>query len=264
MALTDLQSERYARQLMLEEVGAEGQQRLLRAKVCLVGAGGLGSVAGYYLAAAGVGTIALIDDDKVELSNLHRQIAHRTASIGTPKVRSARESFIALNPDVRVVPIETRLTKENALGLLKFYDVVLDCTDNFPSRFLINDACFTFGKPLVIGAVLGHEGQATTVLPSQGHCYRCLFEGPPPPDAVPPASQSGLLGVLPGVMGVVQATEAIKILLGIGEPLTNRLLIYNALSMEFRTIPVPRNPDCPLCGESPRVEGLGDPVTPML
>lgn len=258
MDFTDEQIDRYSRHIILKEVGGEGQQKLLNARVCVVGAGGLGCPVGYFLAAAGIGTLAMIDDDVVELSNLQRQIAHSTETLGVPKADSAKSTFEKLNPDCNVIPIKERLNKDNILDIFKDYDVIVDGTDNFPTRYLINDACVLLKKSLVSGAILRFEGQVTTMVPGQGHCYRCLFEEPPPPGLVPSCSEAGVLGVLPGVVGGIQATEVIKLILGQGKLLTNQLLIYDALGMSFRKLKVPRNPNCPACGESPTITELQD------
>ncbi len=246
--LTPDQLRRYSRHLMLPEVGDAGQQALLGAKVLLVGAGGLGSPAALYLAAAGVGTLGVVDADAVDDSNLQRQVLHTTDRVGMPKVESARLAIEALNPDVAVIPHQTRLSKENVFDLLEPYDVVLDGTDNFASRYLINDACVLLGKPNVHGSIFRFEGQATTFLPGQGPCYRCLFPTPPPPELAPSCAEAGVLGVLPGTIGLLQATEVVKLVLGIGEPLIGRLLTYDALATEFRTLKLSRDPACPICG----------------
>lgn len=248
MRLSDEQFRRYHRHIILPEFGEEGQYKLLQARVLIVGAGGLASAAGYYLAAAGVGTIALIDDDTVDLSNLQRQIVHSTETIGQPKVLSARKTLETLNPDVTVVPIQQRLSEENVHDLIKSYDIIVDCSDNFPTRFLVNDTCVALGKPLVTGAVLKFEGQVSVVIPGEGPCYRCLFEAPPPHDAFP-AHEDGILGALPGVVGSLQATEVFKLILSQGETLKGHLLIYDALKVSFRKIRVPINPHCAACGQ---------------
>ncbi len=258
MEFTDEQVQRYSRHIILPEVGGKGQKKLLASKVFLVGAGGLGCPVGYYLTAAGVGTIGIVDNDEVELSNLQRQIAHGTDRLGMPKVESAKKTFQNLNPDVNIIALRGRLTKDNILDIINDYDVVVDGSDNFPTRYLVNDACVMLKKPLVSGAILRFEGQVTTVLPGEGHCYRCLFEAPPPPGLVPSCQEAGVLGVLPGVIGALQATEVLKILLGKGQPLKNSLLIYNALSVSFRKVKVPRNPDCPICGAHPTITALQD------
>ncbi len=258
MEFTEEQLQRYSRHIILPEVGGKGQKKLLNAKVFIVGAGGLGCPVGYYLTAAGVGTIAIIDNDNVELSNLQRQIAHSVHTLGMPKVESAKRTFEALNPDVKIIAIKERITKDNIMDLIKDYDVIVDGSDNFPTRYLVNDACVMLKKPLVSGAILRFEGQVTTNLPGEGHCYRCLFEEPPPPGLVPSCQEAGVLGILPGVIGALQATEVIKLILGRGEVLKNELLIYNALNTSFRKVKVRRNPDCPVCSDSPRIKELVD------
>jgi molybdopterin/thiamine biosynthesis adenylyltransferase len=258
MDFTDEQLMRYSRHIILPEVGGKGQAKIAGAKVFIVGAGGLGCPVGYYLTAAGVGTIALIDNDTVEMSNLQRQIAHSVKTIGMPKVESAKLTFEALNPDVKIVPIQKRMTKADIIELIRDYDIVVDGSDNFPTRYLVNDACFMAGKPLVSGAILRFEGQVTTILPGEGPCYRCLFEEPPPPGLVPSCQEAGVLGVLPGVIGGLQATEVLKLILGKGEVLRGELLIYNALKTTFRKVKVPKNPSCALCGENPTITELID------
>jgi adenylyltransferase/sulfurtransferase len=259
MPLSPSQRERYLRHLILPEIGQEGQEKLLRAKVLLVGAGGLGSPAALYLAAAGVGTIGIVDSDRVEASNLQRQVLHSTAMLGQPKVQSARLRLTELNPDVRIVTHDTRLTSANALDIIRPWDVVVDGCDNFPTRYLTNDACVLLGKPNVYGALFRFEGQASVFHTSAGGpCYRCLFPEPPPPGAVPSCAEAGVLGVLPGLIGTIQATEAIKLILGIGRPLIGRLLLYNALAMEFREVALKRDRRCPVCGDSPTIRELID------
>ncbi|MCC6313244.1 MAG: molybdopterin-synthase adenylyltransferase MoeB [Thermomicrobiales bacterium] len=248
--LTAEQRRRYSRHLLVPGVGETGQWKLLDAKVLLVGAGGLGAPAALYLAAAGVGTLGVVDSDVVDDSNLQRQVIHATDRIGMPKVESARIAIEALNPDVRVIAHETQLSKANALEIISQYDLVVDGSDNFPTRYLINDACVLLGKPNVHGSIFRFEGQATTFVPGEGPCYRCLFPTPPPPEAVPSCSEAGVLGVLPGAIGIIQATEAIKLILGIGEPLIGRLLLYDALAMEFRDLQLNRDPECPMCGSA--------------
>ncbi|WP_025409746.1 molybdopterin-synthase adenylyltransferase MoeB [Gemmatirosa kalamazoonensis] len=249
--VTDLSREearRYARQITLPNVGAEGQRRLKHARVLLVGAGGLGSPAALYLAAAGVGTLGLVDFDVVDASNLHRQILHGTAAIGTPKLDSARARLADVNPHVCVETHETRLTSANAMEILRDYDVVVDGTDNFATRYLVNDACVLLGKPNVHGAIFQFEGQASVFCTPDGPCYRCLFPEPPPPGLVPSCAEGGVLGVLPGLVGTIQATETLKLVLGLGDPLVGRLLLVDALGMSFRTVRVPRDPACRACG----------------
>jgi len=251
------QIDRYSRQLILDEIGVAGQRRLLDSKVLVVGAGGLGSPSALYLAAAGVGTIGVIDGDRVELNNLHRQVIHRTADVGVPKTESAKRTLEALNPDVTVVPHQTTLTSENALEIIASYDLVVNGSDNFPTRYLVNDACVFLRKPLVDASILRWEGQATTFLPGRG-CYRCLFPTPPPPGTVPSCAEGGILGALAGFMGTLQAAEAVKVLLGVGETLANRLFIFDALAMDFRLLRWARNPDCPVCGDRPTITALID------
>ncbi len=258
MDFTDDQLMRYSRHIILPEVGGKGQAKIAKAKVFIIGAGGLGCPVGYYLTAAGVGTIALIDNDTVEMSNLQRQIAHSVQTIGMPKVESAKRTFEALNPDVNVVAIQKRISKDDIIDLIRDYDIVVDGSDNFPTRYLVNDACFMARKPLVTGAILRFEGQVTTILPGDGPCYRCLFEEPPPPGLVPSCQEAGVLGVLPGVIGGLQATEVLKLILGKGEVLKGELLMYNALKTTFRKVRVPKNPSCPLCGAKPTITELID------
>ncbi|MBI4686943.1 MAG: molybdopterin-synthase adenylyltransferase MoeB [Nitrospirae bacterium] len=258
MEFTEEQLQRYSRHIILPEVGGKGQRKISQAKVFLIGAGGLGCPVGYYLAAAGVGTIAMIDNDTVEVSNLQRQIAHNTSRIGVAKVESAKQTFESLNPDVNVVAIKDRISKDNIMDLIKDYDIVVDGSDNFPTRYLINDACVLLKKPLVSGAILRFEGQVTTILPGEGACYRCLFEEPPPPGLVPSCQEAGVLGVLPGVIGALQATEVLKLIIGKGKPLKGELLIYDALGVNFRKVKVPKNPDCAVCGTNPTIKELAD------
>lgn len=250
--LTDGQRERYARHIMLREMGVEGQKRLLAGRVLVIGAGGLGSPAAFYLAAAGVGTIGVADGDRVELSNLQRQILHRTADLGMMKVDSAKETLTGLNPDVQVITHPFRVTTGEIDSLIDGYDFVIDATDNFDAKFLINDACVRGGKPFSHGGILRFDGQTMTVRPGETPCYRCLFPDPPPPDIAPLCSRDGVLGVVPGVIGTIQAAEAIKYLLGIGDLLTGRLLTMNILTLRFREVTFGRNPHCPLCGETGR------------
>ena len=249
---------RYARHLTLPDVGLEGQRRLKAAKVLVIGVGGLGSPAALYLAAAGVGTLGLVDADTVELSNLHRQVLHGTAAIGTAKLASAAQRLRDANPEVRLVLHETRLTSANALELIDGFDVVLDCSDNFPTRYLVNDACVLRGKPDVYGAVHRFEGQAAVFWAARGPCYRCLYREPPAPGLVLSCAEAGVLGVLPGIVGTLQAAEAIKLVLGVGEPLIGRLLALDVLRVRFRELSVPKDPACPLCGERPSITELVD------
>ncbi len=255
--LTGSQMERYSRQTILEEVGIEGQARLLRSKVLIIGAGGLGSPVALYLAAAGVGTLGIVDGDRVDLTNLHRQILHSTQALGQPKTESAQRTLAELNPDVTVVPYQTVLTSANAFEIIQPYDVVVNGSDNFPTRYLVNDACVLLGKPLVDASILKWEGQATTFLPGQG-CYRCLFPTPPPPGAVPSCAEGGIFGALCGYFGARQAIEVLKILLGVGETLANKLLIFDALEGETRIVRWSRNPECPVCGDHPTILALID------
>ena len=249
---------RYSRHLILPEVGMEGQQKLKAARVLCVGTGGLGSPLAFYLAAAGVGTLGLVDFDVVDASNLQRQIIHSTKDIGRKKLDSAAEKLTALNPSLNVVKHETMLTSANALDILKDYDVVADGTDNFPTRYLVNDACVLLGKPNAYGSIFRFEGQASVFATEDGPCYRCLYPEPPPPGLVPSCAEGGVLGILPGLVGVIQATEVIKLILGKGEPLVGRLLLVDALSMRFRELKLRKNPECPVCGTNPTVTQLID------
>lgn len=242
------QRARYSRHVRIPEVGDAGQQRLLTSKALIIGAGGLGSPVAYYLAAAGVGTLSIVDSDVVDRSNLQRQILHADHRVGMPKVDSARETLEALNPDVRVETHHTRLTAENVDALIAGHDVVVDCADNFATRYLINDACVRLGVPNVTGSVYRFEGQVMVVMPQEGPCYRCLFPEPPPPEATPSCDEAGVLGVLPGTIGLVQATEVIKLLLGVGRPLVGRVLLYDALEQRFRELQLDRDEGCATCG----------------
>jgi adenylyltransferase/sulfurtransferase len=242
----------------MPEVGMEGQKRLKAGSVLLIGAGGLGSPLGLYLAAAGVGRIGLVDFDVVDFSNLQRQVLHGTPDVGRPKLHSARDRLQAINPDVRIDLHETRLTSANALSLFEPYDLIIDGTDNFPTRYLVNDACVLLKKPNVYGSIFRFDGQASVFYPGRGPCYRCLYPEPPPPGEVPSCAEGGVLGILPGLIGCIQATEAVKLLLGQGTPLIGRLLLYDALQMSFREFKVRRNPKCPVCGEHPTVTKLID------
>jgi len=256
---TEDQVLRYARHIFLPHIGAEGQGRLTDASVLVIGAGGLGSPVAMYLAAAGVGRIGLLDFDRVDLTNLQRQLLHDTDDVGRPKVDSGRDRLLDLNPTIEVTAHDTSLTSENAFEILEPYDVVVDGTDNFPVRYLVNDATQMLGKPLVYGSIYQFEGQASVFLPGRDRpCYRCLFPEPPPPGSVPSCAEAGVLGVLPGIVGSIQATEAIKLITGIGEPLVGRLLLLDALTMEFRTMNLRWDPACPVCGESPTVTELID------
>jgi len=249
---------RYARHLVLPEFGLEGQRRLKAARVLCVGAGGLGSPVALYLAAAGVGTLGLVDFDLVDASNLQRQILHGTPDVGRPKVESGRDRVLAINPEVAVETHQVRLTSANALDLVSAYDVVVDGADNFPTRYLVNDACVLAGKPNAYGAIFRFEGQASVFAAKDGPCYRCLFPEPPPPGEVPSCAEAGVLGVLPGMIGTIQATETIKLISGIGEPLIGRLIIYDALRMSFQELRLRKDPDCPVCGTRPTVRELID------
>jgi len=249
---------RYSRHLIIPEVGIEGQQKLKAAKVLLVGAGGLGAPLGLYLAAAGVGKIGLVDFDTVDFTNLQRQVIHFTSDVGRKKLDSAAEKMKAINPYVEIARHEVALTSENALDILKDYDLVVDGTDNFPTRYLVNDACVLLGKPNVYGSIFRFEGQATVFAYEGGPCYRCLYPEPPPPGLVPSCAEGGVLGILPGTIGLIQATETVKLILGIGEPLVGRLLLYDALGMRFRELKLRRNPECPVCGDHPTVTRLID------
>jgi molybdopterin/thiamine biosynthesis adenylyltransferase/rhodanese-related sulfurtransferase len=255
---TPEQLTRYSRHFLLPEVGEQGQAKLLNAKVLLLGAGGLGSPAALYLAAAGVGTLGIVDHDVVDLSNLQRQILHANDRIGMPKVESARQTIEALNPDVRVAMHRERLSAENALELFKDYDIIVDGCDNFPTRYLVNDACVMLGKPNVHGSIFQFEGMATVFLPHRGPCYRCLYPEPPPPGAAPSCAEAGVLGVLPGLVGCVQALETIKLILDAGRPLVGRMVYFDTLSMEIRTNRLQRDPACPICGERPTITKLID------
>ncbi len=251
MALPDLSPDevlRYSRHLILPDVGVEGQRRLKAARVLVVGAGGLGSPLALYLAAAGVGKLGLVDFDAVDLTNLQRQILHGTADVGRPKLASARDRIADANPHVQLETYETRLTSANALDILRGYDLVVDGTDNFATRYLVNDACVLLGIPNVYGSIFRFEGQASVFATAEGPCYRCLYREPPPPGLVPSCAEGGVLGVLPGLIGVIQATEAIKLIVGIGQPLIGRLLLVDALGMSFRTLQLRRDPECPACG----------------
>jgi sulfur-carrier protein adenylyltransferase/sulfurtransferase len=249
---------RYSRHLIMPEVGMDGQRKLKAAKVLCIGTGGLGSPLALYLAAAGVGTIGLVDFDVVELTNLQRQILHFTSDVGRPKLDSAAEKLAAVNPFVEVRKYETRLTSANALEFFRDFDVIVDGTDNFPTRYLVNDACVLTGKPNVYGSIFRFEGQASVFAAKQGPCYRCLYPEPPPPGLVPSCAEGGVLGILPGLVGVIQATETIKLILGTGDPLIGRLLLVDALGMRFRELKLRKNPDCPACGDHPTVTQLID------
>ena len=258
MSLTEKQIERYSRHIILEQVGGAGQEKLLNSKVLIIGAGGLGAPAGLYLAAAGIGTIGIVDCDKVDLSNLQRQIIHHTSDVGVEKIKSAEDKMRAINPDITVQTYQTRVNAKNISDIIRKYDFVIDGTDNFGAKFLINDACYFEKIPFSHAGILRFHGQLITILPGETTCYRCIFSAPPPANAVPSCSQAGVLGVLAGVIGSLQATEAIKYLLGLGKLLTGTLLTYDALEMNFRSVKLNRNPDCPLCGKNPQITELKD------
>src|SRR3954451_6281355 len=255
-ALTAEQRDRYSRHILIPEVGAEGQQKLLGAKVLLLGAGGLGSPAALYLAAAGVGTLRIVDNDEGDLSNLQRQVIHNSERVGVPKVDSAEQTITALNPDVKVEKYNLRLDASNIMDILPGYDIVVDGLDNFPTRYLLNDASVSLKIPVVSAAILGFEGQLSVFSPYEGPCYRCLFPEPPPAELAPSCGANGVLGVLPGTMGLLQATEAVKLVIGQGEPLIGRLLLYDALAASFTEVKVHRDPECPICSREP--EAISD------
>jgi sulfur-carrier protein adenylyltransferase/sulfurtransferase len=250
-ALSAEQRERYSRHLLIPEIGLEGQTKLLESKVLLLGAGGLGSPTALYLAAAGVGTLGVVDDDEVDLSNLQRQVIHTTDRIGVPKVDSAEQSITAINPDVKVVKFKTRLDASNIMEIIDGYDVIVDGVDNFPTRYLLNDATVRLGIPVVSASILGFDGQLSVFKPHDGPCYRCLYPVPPPAELAPSCGANGVLGVLPGTMGLLQATEVVKLVTGAGEPLVGRLLLYEALGATFTELKVRRDPECPICSREP-------------
>jgi molybdopterin/thiamine biosynthesis adenylyltransferase/rhodanese-related sulfurtransferase len=257
-ALSNEEILRYSRHLIMPEVGMQGQQKLKAARVLCIGTGGLGSPLALYLAAAGVGTLGLVDFDVVDYTNLQRQIIHSTPDVGRPKLDSAEEKLRALNPYVDIRKFETRLTSANALEIFREFDVIADGTDKFPTRYLVNDACVLTGKPNVYGSIFRFEGQASVFATKDGPCYRCLYPEPPPPGLVPSCAEGGVLGILPGLVGIIQATEAIKLILGAGEPLIGRLLMVDALAMSFRTLKLRKNPECPACGAHPTIKKLID------
>ena len=257
LTLTPDQVKRYSRHIIMGDVGSKGQRALMQSKALIIGAGGLGSPSAIYLSLAGVGTVGIVDFDVVELSNLQRQVLHHTSDVGRPKVQSALDNIKAYNPDVNVVLHETRLESDNAMDIISQYDLVINGADNFATRYLVNDACYLLNKTLVDGSILIFDGQATVFQPGHG-CYRCLFPSPPPPGMVPNCAEAGVLGALTGLVGSIQATEALKQFLGIGEALTSRLLLIDALSMTFREVRLKRNPKCPLCGDHPTVTELID------
>jgi molybdopterin/thiamine biosynthesis adenylyltransferase/rhodanese-related sulfurtransferase len=249
---------RYSRHLIMPEVGMDGQLKLKQAKVLCIGAGGLGSPLALYLAAAGVGTLGIVDFDVVDFTNLQRQVIHDTDDVGRPKLKSAQETIADINPNVEVIGYETRLTSENALEIFKDFDIIADGTDNFPTRYLVNDACVLLGKPNVYASIFRFEGQASVFYAKEGPCYRCLYPEPPPPGLVPSCAEGGVLGVLPGIMGSVQALETIKMIVGNGRPLIGRLLLFDALNLKFRELKLHKNPDCPVCGKHPSIKQLID------
>ena len=258
MSFTNEQLERYSRHIILQEVGVKGQKKLLNASVLIIGAGGLGAPAALYLAAAGVGTIGIVDADEVDLSNLQRQVIHTTNDVGKAKVKSAAETMEAINPDVTVKTYRTFVDSTNIMDLIKDYDFIIDGTDNFPAKFLINDACVMAGKPFSHAGIIRFKGQLMTYVPGEGPCYRCVFKNPPPKDAVPTCKQAGVIGAMGGVIGSLQAMEAIKYIIGKGELLTGKLLTYDALKMEFHTIKLPKDHHCAVCGDEPTITELID------
>ncbi len=259
MALSDEQLERYSRHITLKEIGVRGQKKLLAAKVLIIGAGGLGAPAAMYLAAAGVGTIGIADCDCVELSNLQRQIIHSTDDVGKTKVQSAAETIKALNPDVRVITYHEYVSSRNIAGMIADYDIIIDGADNFPTKFLINDACVLGGKPFIHAGILRFEGQLMTYVPGKGPCYRCIFEAPPPKDAVPSCREAGVIGAMAGIIGSMQALEAVKFITGQGELLTGSMLVFDGMKMEWRKVRLPkRNHACPICGDKPSITELTD------
>ena len=255
--LTPYQVKRYSRHIIMPQVGSQGQRKLLDAKVLIIGAGGLGSPISIYLTLAGVGTLGIVDFDTVDITNLQRQILFRNDDIGRPKLDSAIDTLLAYNPDVNVIAHDQPLTSANAMEIVRDYDVVVNGADNFPARYLVNDAAYLNDKPLVDGSILIFDGQATVYLPGKG-CYRCLFPAPPPPGEVPSCAEAGVLGMLPGLVGSIQAVETVKLIMGIGESLASRLLLIDALDMEFRTVKLRRDPNCPLCGDNPTISELID------
>ncbi len=258
MTLSNLEVERYSRHLIMPDVGMDGQLKLKAARVLCIGAGGLGSPVAMYLAAVGVGRIGLVDFDVVDYSNLQRQVIHGTPDVGRPKLDSARDRMLAINPEITVETHSLALSSDNAFDVLKGYDIVVDGTDNFPTRYLVNDACVLLGIPNVYGSISQFEGQASVFATKGGPCYRCLYPEPPPPGLVPSCAEGGVLGILPGVIGTIQATEAVKLIIGVGEPLINRFMLYDALRMKFRELKLRRDPECPVCGDNPTVTELID------
>ncbi|PIP20195.1 MAG: adenylyltransferase [Candidatus Omnitrophica bacterium CG23_combo_of_CG06-09_8_20_14_all_40_11] len=258
MNLRDDQIERYSRQIILPNVGGKGQEKLLKAKVLIIGAGGLGSPCALYLASAGIGRIGIVDSDAVELNNLQRQILHATKDVGRPKVESAKERLCAINTDIEIIPYKLRLTSENILDIIKEYNIIVDGSDNFPTRYLVNDACVFSKKPLSHGGIFRFDGQAITIIPGVSACYRCLFPEPPPPGLVPSCQEAGILGAVAGVIGTIQANEVLKYILGVGNLLAGKLLVFNALDSSFRQVKVPRDSKCPICSENPTITKLID------
>ncbi|MBC7263750.1 MAG: molybdopterin-synthase adenylyltransferase MoeB [Chloroflexi bacterium] len=258
LGFSEEQIHRYSRHILLREIGGKGQRKLMDSSVLIVGAGGLGSSSGLYLAAAGVGRLGFVDNDVVDISNLHRQILHRTSDIGRPKTESAADAVRALNPEVKVEQHQVKLTSANAFDIIAGYDLVVEASDNFPTKYLVNDACVLLGKPLILGAAVQLLGQIMAIAPREGPCYRCLFPVPPPPGTVPTCQEAGVFGPVPGVIGCIQAAEAIKTLVGFGERLVGHLLIYDALTAEFTDVKIERNPSCAVCGDTPTVTGLID------
>lgn len=258
MSLTQDQINRYSRHLLLPEVGVAGQEKICNARVLCIGTGGLGSPLGLYLAAAGVGTLGMVDFDVVDFSNLQRQVVHGESTVGKLKVDSAKARLADLNSSIDVVTYNTRLTSENALGIFQDYDIIVDGTDNFPTRYLANDACVLLGKPYIYGSILRFEGQASVFYSKEGPCYRCLYPEPPPPGLVPSCAEGGVLGILPGIVGLIQANEVIKLILGKGETLVGRLLLFDALTMKFREMKLRKDKNCPICGDHPTISGLID------
>ncbi len=258
MALNQEEILRYSRHLIMPEVGMDGQEKLKNASILLIGCGGLGSPLSMYLAAAGIGHLGLVDFDLADFTNLQRQVAFGTQDVGRPKVEATKDRILSINPNVKVTTYRTKLTAENVMEIFKPFDIIIDGTDNFPTRYLVNDACVFLHKPNVYGSIFRFEGQATVFWADKGPCYRCLYPEPPPPGMVPSCAEGGVLGILPGTIGLIQATEAVKIILGKGEPLVGRLLLYNALDMKFREVKLQKDPDCPVCGKNPTITALID------
>lgn len=258
MKLREEQIERYSRQILLPDVGGRGQEKLLNARVLIIGAGGLGSPCALYLASAGIGKIGIVDSDKVELNNLQRQILHSMKNIGKAKVESAKERLTAINSDIEITVYNTRLTSVNIMDIIEGYDIVVDGSDNFPTRYLVNDACVFSGKPLSHGGIFRFDGQAITILPGESACYRCLFPEPPPPGLVPSCQEAGILGAVAGIIGTIQANEVLKYVLNLGNLLAGKLLVFNALNSSFRQVKVPKDQKCPVCGENPVIKQLID------